>query len=106
VELCCRRDFVHFAEICFKNFGDRVKYWTTINEPSLVTINAYMKGTYPPGHCSPPFGNCSTGNSDVEPLIAMHNRLLSHAKAVELYRKQFQVTKNALYYNLLSPFLG
>ncbi|KOM43633.1 hypothetical protein LR48_Vigan05g123800 [Vigna angularis] len=85
-----QRDFVHFAEICFKSFGGRVKYWTTINEPSLVTINSYMKGTYPPGHCSPPFGNCSTGNSDVEPLIVMHNRLLSHAKAVELYRKHFQ----------------
>jgi len=102
--LCCRRDFVHFAEICFKSFGGRVKYWTTINEPSLVTINAYMKGTYPPGHCSPPFGNCSAGNSDIEPLIVMHNRLLSHAKAVELYRKHFQVKKKVLTYNLLSPF--
>nr|KYP40973.1 Beta-glucosidase 6 [Cajanus cajan] len=85
-----RRDFVHFAEICFKNFGDRVKYWTTINEPNLVVESAYMRGIHPPGHCSPPFGNCYTGNSDVEPLIAMHNMLLSHAKAVKLYRKHFQ----------------
>ena len=52
-----------------------------------------MEGTYAPGHCSPPFGNCNTGNSDVEPLIVMHNMLLSHAKAVELYRKHFQVTR-------------
>ena len=50
-----------------------------------------MKGIYAPGHCSPPFGNCNTGNSDVEPLIAVHNMILSHAKAVELYRKHFQV---------------
>nr|KYP40970.1 Beta-glucosidase 6 [Cajanus cajan] len=85
-----QRDFVHFAEICFKNFGDRVKYWTTINEPNLVVESAYMRGIHPPGHCSPPFGNCYTGNSDVEPLIAMHNMLLSHAKAVKLYRKHFQ----------------
>ncbi|XP_020226287.1 beta-glucosidase 18 isoform X1 [Cajanus cajan] len=85
-----QRDFVHFAEICFKSFGDRVKYWTTINEPSLVVDLAYMRGIFPPGHCSPPFGNCYTGNSDVEPLIVMHNMLLSHAKAVELYRKHFQ----------------
>ncbi|KAK7244329.1 hypothetical protein RIF29_39149 [Crotalaria pallida] len=85
-----QRDFVHFAEICFKNFGDRVKYWATINEPALVSDLAFIRGTYPPGHCSPPFGNCSAGNSDVEPLIAMHNMLLSHAKAVELYRKYFQ----------------
>ncbi|XP_014492159.1 beta-glucosidase 18 [Vigna radiata var. radiata] len=85
-----QKDFVYFAEICFKSFGDRVKYWTTINEPNLVTDFGFIRGTYPPGHCSPPFGNCSTGNSDVEPLIAMHNMLLSHAKAVELYRKHFQ----------------
>ncbi|KAL5151602.1 Beta-glucosidase 18 [Glycine soja] len=84
-------DFVHFAEICFKSFGDRVKYWTTINEPNLFADFGYMEGTYAPGHCSPPFGNCNTGNSDVEPLIVMHNMLLSHAKAVELYRKHFQV---------------
>ena len=51
-----------------------------------------MRGIYPPGRCSPPFGNCKTGNSDVEPLIALHNMLLSHAKAVDLYRKHFQVT--------------
>ncbi|KAG4971819.1 hypothetical protein JHK85_038240 [Glycine max] len=49
-----------------------------------------MRGIYPPGRCSPPFGNCKTGNSDVEPLIALHNMLLSHAKAVDLYRKHFQ----------------
>ncbi|XP_019425300.1 PREDICTED: beta-glucosidase 18-like [Lupinus angustifolius] len=85
-----RRDFVHFAEVCFKSFGDRVKHWLTINEPNEVAETAFTWGIYPPSHCSPPFGNCSTGNSDVEPLAAMHNMLLSHAKAVELYRKNFQ----------------
>ena len=73
-----------------------MKYWTTINEPNLAADMAYIRGTYPPGHCSPPFGYCASGNSDVEPLIAMHNMLLSHAKAVDLYRKNFQVTKNGL----------
>ncbi|KAI5411937.1 beta-glucosidase 18 isoform X1 [Lathyrus oleraceus] len=85
-----QRDFVHFAEICFKSFGDRVKYWATINEPNLVSDFAFLRGAYPPCHCSPPFGNCDTGNSDVEPLLVMHNMLLSHAKAVELYRKHYQ----------------
>ncbi|KAJ1401918.1 Glycosyl hydrolases family 1, N-terminal conserved site [Sesbania bispinosa] len=85
-----QRDFVHFAEICFKSFGDRIKYWASINEPSLVIDLGFMRGTFPPGHCSLPFGNCYTGNSDVEPLLAVHNMLLSHAKAAELYRKHFQ----------------
>ncbi|XP_029124895.1 beta-glucosidase 18, partial [Cajanus cajan] len=91
-----QRDFVHFAETCFKSFGDRVKYWVTINEPNLYADMAFIRGTYPPGHCSPPFGNCHAGNSDVEPLIAMHNMLLSHAKAVQLYRKHFQAKQGGI----------
>lgn len=87
-----REDFALFAETCFKSFGDRVKYWATINEPNLFSDFAYERGLYPPAHCSPPFGNCSTGNSDVEPLIAMHNMLLAHGKAAKLYRESFQVT--------------
>ncbi|XVF78173.1 hypothetical protein PTKIN_Ptkin14bG0108400 [Pterospermum kingtungense] len=83
-------DFVLLAETCFKSFGDRVKYWITINEPNMVAELAYVRGMHPPGHCSAPFGNCSVGNSDVEPLIVMHNMLLSHAKAVKLYRERFQ----------------
>ncbi|KAJ0045301.1 hypothetical protein Pint_04985 [Pistacia integerrima] len=87
----CREDFVHFAKICVENFGDRVKGWATINQPNLLSGMGYVRGWYPPSHCSAPFGNCSAGNSDVEPLIVMQNMLLSHAKAVKLYREQFQV---------------
>lgn len=85
-----QEDFVHFAKICFEEFGDRVKNWMTINEPNINSLLAYILGWFPPSHCSPPFGNCSVGNSDLEPLIAVHNMLLSHAKTVQLYRRQFQ----------------
>ncbi|KAG6387341.1 hypothetical protein SASPL_152528 [Salvia splendens] len=30
---------------------------------------AYERANYPPARCSPPFGDCVSGNSDVEPLI-------------------------------------
>ncbi|CAH1444511.1 unnamed protein product [Lactuca virosa] len=85
-----QKDYVHFAETCFKNFGDRVKDWFTMNEPNLFTQMGYEKGTYPPSRCSPPFGNCSSGNSDIEPLIVMHNMLLAHGKTVKLYRRDYQ----------------
>ncbi|CAK9325175.1 unnamed protein product [Citrullus colocynthis] len=67
--------------LLLKEFGDRVKHWITINEPNVVTLMGYIVGVYPPAHCSAPFGNCSVGNSDVEPLIVMHNMLLAHAKS-------------------------
>ncbi|XP_010675613.2 beta-glucosidase 18 isoform X1 [Beta vulgaris subsp. vulgaris] len=85
-----QEDFVLFAKTCFENFGDRVKYWVTINEPNINAILAYMEGAFPPRRCSAPFGNCSVGNSNMEPLIVAHNMLISHAKAVKVYRDQFQ----------------
>lgn len=87
----CREDFVLFAKTCFENFGDRVKKWATINEPNIHAEFGYMRGEFPPQRCSLPFGNCSLGNSDLEPLIVAHNMLISHAKVVQLYRQKFQV---------------
>ncbi|XP_024959605.1 beta-glucosidase 18-like [Cynara cardunculus var. scolymus] len=85
-----KEDFVHMAEVCFKSFGDRVKYWITINEPNVFVEFAYKTGRFPPSRCSEPFGNCLAGNSDVEPLIAMHNMLLAHGMAAKLYHEKFQ----------------
>ncbi|XP_078166600.1 putative inactive beta-glucosidase 14 isoform X2 [Carex rostrata] len=85
-----RKDFGYFAEVCFKAFGDRVKYWTTFNEPNLYTKFCYMSGLYPPGRCSLPFGNCTYGNSSTEPYTAAHNVILSHATAVDIYRRSYQ----------------
>ncbi|WOL09641.1 beta-glucosidase 18 isoform X1 [Canna indica] len=86
-----REDFGHFAEVCFKEFGDRVKFWITFNEPNMFVEQAYKLGKYPPAHCSQPYGNCSTGDSETEPYVAAHNIILSHATAVDIYRKAYQV---------------
>ncbi|CAI9303628.1 unnamed protein product [Lactuca saligna] len=85
-----QEEFVVFTESCYKYFGDRVKYWITINEPNLFTKEAYESGVFPPARCSEPFGNCLTGNSDVEPLIVMHNMLLANGKATKLYHDSYQ----------------
>lgn len=38
-----------YAEICFKEYGDKVTYWTTFNEPKWFITNGYLIGNYPPG---------------------------------------------------------
>ncbi|GAB4830922.1 Beta-glucosidase 47 [Ancistrocladus abbreviatus] len=85
-----KEDFGYYADICFKFFGDRVKYWVTFNEPNVLAINGYRYGVYPPGRCSGLFGNCTEGDSEKEPFLAAHNIILAHVAAVDLYRTKYQ----------------
>ncbi|XP_042457846.1 beta-glucosidase 32-like, partial [Zingiber officinale] len=91
-------DFTAYADVCFREFGDRVKYWITVNEPNVEPILGHDLGIFPPNHCSSSLAsslglNCSKGNSSVEPYVAGHNLLLSHASAVSLYRKNISQIK-------------
>ncbi|KAL5998503.1 hypothetical protein ACLOJK_009446 [Asimina triloba] len=88
-------DFIAYADVCFREFGDRVKKWITFNEPNMIGVAGYDAGIFPPGRCSYPFGrtkssNCSQGSSPTEAYIFSHNILLSHAAAVNLYREKYQ----------------
>ncbi|KAI5390775.1 variant 5, Beta-glucosidase 12, partial [Lathyrus oleraceus] len=63
-------DFRDYAELCFKEFGDRVKHWITINEPWSVSMNAYAFGKFAPGRCSDWLNlNCTGGDSGTEPYL-------------------------------------
>lgn len=73
--------FARYAETCFRNFGDRVKMWITLNEPWCSSYLGYEKGEHAPGMTSAP---------GVDLYLAAHNLLIAHAKAVDLYRRQFQ----------------
>ncbi|KAJ8749604.1 hypothetical protein K2173_026253 [Erythroxylum novogranatense] len=85
------RDFTAYANVCFREFGDRVRHWVTINEPNIFAIGGYDGGMFPPRRCSPPFGfNCTRGNSTSEPYLAAHHMLLAHASASRLYRTKYQ----------------
>ncbi|KAA3458426.1 beta-glucosidase 44-like [Gossypium australe] len=83
-------DYVDYAEFCFKTFGDKVKNWFTFNEPRIVAALGFDNGVIPPLRCSKEVGNCTAGNSAVEPYIVGHNLILSHAKAVKKYREKYQ----------------
>ncbi|KAL2895179.1 Cyanidin 3-O-glucoside 5-O-glucosyltransferase [Bienertia sinuspersici] len=69
-----RKDFTSYAEVCFKEFGDRVLHWTTINEINYHAAKMYSKSPYTVGH----------------------NLLLAHASAVKLYKEKYQVKQHGL----------
>ncbi|CAN6978565.1 unnamed protein product, partial [Brassica rapa subsp. trilocularis] len=84
-------DFRDYAELCFQKFGDRVKHWTTLNEPFTVVHEGYTIGEKAPGRCSS-FTNpkCFGGDGATEPYIVGHNFLLAHGAAVKIYREKYQ----------------
>nr|DAD27249.1 TPA_asm: hypothetical protein HUJ06_028717 [Nelumbo nucifera] len=45
-------DFLYFAKIYFRSFGDLVKFWSSLNEPNAYALYVHLRGLYPPGHCS------------------------------------------------------
>ncbi|BAT95707.1 hypothetical protein VIGAN_08248000 [Vigna angularis var. angularis] len=86
------RDFTYYADVCFREFGDRVLYWTTVNEPNVFSFGGYDQGSSPPHRCSPPFCaiKSNRGNSTYEPYLAVHHILLAHSSAARLYRKKYR----------------
>ena len=70
--------FSRFAEVCFKEFGDRIKYWSTSNESHL---NAF--GPYAMAMGAPHKKDMNLG------LKAAHHMVLAHFEAVRLLRKMW-----------------
>ncbi|GMN57298.1 hypothetical protein TIFTF001_026408 [Ficus carica] len=89
--------FKDYAELCYKEFGDRVKHWITLNEPYTYTNGGYSKGNLAPGRCSEWQNiNCTGGDSGTEPYLVSHHQLLSHAAAVKLYKEKYQATQKGI----------
>ncbi|RDX75668.1 Furostanol glycoside 26-O-beta-glucosidase, partial [Mucuna pruriens] len=77
-----------YCELLFKTYGDRVKHWTTINEPQIVGLFTYMHG-YDNDDPEP----CQTTKLCKQAYTVVHNYILCHATAVKLYREKFQATQ-------------
>jgi beta-glucosidase len=67
--------FTEYATVMFRKLDDRVKLWTTLNEPWVITDGGYLHGVLAPGH-----------RSAFEPPIATHHLLRAHGHAVQAYR--------------------
>lgn len=88
-----RDDFRDFSQLCFKEFGERVKHWITLNKPLMYSVAACDLGIWPPSRCSKSVNEaCQARNSSTEPYVVAHNLILSHATAVKLYRQKYHVS--------------
>ncbi|KAG4985274.1 hypothetical protein JHK86_032965 [Glycine max] len=91
------KDFQDYADLCFKEFGDRVKHWITLNEPWSYSQHGYATGEMAPGRCSAWMNpNCNGGDSATEPYLVSHHQLLAHAASVHVYKTKYQTFQNGL----------
>ncbi|KAK4285544.1 hypothetical protein QN277_002231 [Acacia crassicarpa] len=97
------QDFASYVEVCFKEFGDRVKHWITLNEP-FYYVRCYEDGCFKLGN-----PNCNnTVASGTVQYLASHYLILAHAAAVKVYREKYQkgqigITLNADWVMPLTP---
>lgn len=69
--------YVNFSKFCFNEYGEKVKYWITINEPWSVVAGQYIIGHFPPNI-----------KYDIPKAIqAMHNMMVAHSRVVMEYKK-------------------
>jgi beta-glucosidase len=66
---------VEFGVALMRRFGDRVKKWITINEPTIYAYSGYGVGEFPPGR----------KNNLRGMLGSAHNLLLSHARLCDAF---------------------
>ena len=67
-------EFVNFAKVMYENFGDRVKYWLTINEQNVLTLMGEVIGT----------SNIKSDNPKKEAYQQNHHMLVAQAQAMAL----------------------
>merc|ERR1712241_93696 len=72
--------FEEYANVVFSNFGDRVKFWITLNEPKETSLQGYGSGDMAPG----------IKGRGTYSYIAAHNQIRAHGRAYRLYEEHFK----------------
>jgi len=75
--------FEEYARLCFREFGDEVDLWITLNEPRVQCTGGYGDGNTAPG---------VTGIGD-NTYICAHNKIRAHAKAYRVYQSEFAASQ-------------
>jgi beta-glucosidase len=85
--------FLEYTEVVINRLGDRVKHWTTLNEPWVAAWPGYGLGVLAPGR---------TG--DATALAAAHHMLLAHGRAVEVIRRVIPAAQVGIVLNLIPVY--
>ncbi|MEJ2722006.1 MAG: GH1 family beta-glucosidase [bacterium] len=85
--------FVDYAAAVTKRLGDRVRYWTTHNEPWCIAVLGHEEGAHAPGHRDPK-----------QALRAAHHVLLSHGWATGAIRDSAPDAEVGIVLNLVPTF--
>uniref|UniRef100_A0A8B9EW89 beta-glucosidase n=1 Tax=Amazona collaria TaxID=241587 RepID=A0A8B9EW89_9PSIT len=78
--------FDSFADFCFQTFGDRVKFWITLNEPQVIAWVGYGLGTFPPNINDP-------GSA---PYRVAHILLKAHARVYHTYDDKYRASQGGV----------
>ncbi len=73
--------FAEFAQLCFDAYGDRVKWWLTINEPWIVGLLGFLLGLHAPG----------IKDDVLAEVTVFHHLLLAHGLATQAYTGDGQI---------------
>ena len=76
--------FGDYADIVGRALGDRVRHWTTVNEPWCAAMLGYAAGAHAPGRRDPGAA-----------VAAAHHLLLGHGLAVDALRDQVRTGAHA-----------
>ncbi|KAM4731306.1 lactase/phlorizin hydrolase-like [Anableps anableps] len=78
--------FNDYCDFCFATFGDRVKFWMTMNDPQGLAWLGYGLGQIPPNIKEP----------GTAPYQVAHNLIKAHAKAYHTYDNKYRPSQKGI----------
>lgn len=76
--------FSDYADLLFREYGNKVKRWITFNEPLQYCQHGYAVGNWPP----------ELNLNEAGMYLCGKNTIIAHAKAYQLYEKRYKKDQN------------
>ncbi|XP_057426446.1 beta-glucosidase 24-like [Lotus japonicus] len=77
-----------YSDLLFKTYGDRVKHWATFNEQEITAMFNFMHGMQ-----NPSAEKCQVTKECKEAYLFIHNSILCHATAANIYNQKYKATQ-------------